>query len=69
VALHYAEENPDEVIGALVDKTEAELREFDASTSRRAVRCAVEGIVPEGHLRSQRTPTRTHGLARTSQPR
>ena len=30
MALHYAEENPDEVLAALDDKTEAVIREFEA---------------------------------------
>src|SRR5260370_825818 len=32
LALHYAEENPDEVLAALDDKTEAVIRELEAST-------------------------------------
>jgi hypothetical protein len=51
LALHYAEENPDEVVIALDDKTEAVIRELEARHG--AVRCAVDGIVPEGHLRSR----------------
>ena len=30
LALHYAEENPDEVVAALDDKTEAVIRDFEA---------------------------------------
>ena len=30
LALHYAEENPDEVLAALDDKTEAVIRELEA---------------------------------------
>jgi hypothetical protein len=45
LALHYAEENPDEVLAALDDKTEAVIRELEARQRRRAVRCDVEGIV------------------------
>ncbi len=52
LALRYAEEDADEVVAAPEDKTEAVIGELEASTRRRAVRCAVEGFVPEGHLRS-----------------
>jgi dihydrofolate reductase len=53
LALHYQEENPDEVVAALDDKTKAVIRELEASTRRRAVRRAVDGMMPEGHLRSR----------------
>jgi hypothetical protein len=46
------EENPDEVIAALDAKTAAVTASSKPSTSKRAVPCAVDGIVPEGHLRS-----------------
>ena len=51
--LHCAEENPDEVLAAVDDKTQAVIRELEASTRRRAVRCALDGIVPEGHQRER----------------
>ena len=40
LALHYAEENPDEVVAALDDKTEAVIRELEAQhkEARRSLR-------------------------------
>ena len=40
LAFHYAEENPDEVVAALDDKTEAVIRELDAQhkKARRSLR-------------------------------
>jgi hypothetical protein len=52
LALHYTEEDADEVVAVPADKTEAVIRELEANTRRRAVRCAVDAIVPEGYLRS-----------------
>jgi len=45
-ACHYAEEDADEVVAVPDDKTEAVIRELEASTRRHAVRCAVDAIVP-----------------------
>ena len=48
LARHDAKEHPDEVIAALDDRTEAGSASSKPRTRRRAVRCAVDGIVPEG---------------------
>ena len=58
LALHDAEENPDAVLAALDDKTEAVIASSKPGTRRRAV----DGIVPEGHLRSRR-PTHRPALS------
>ena len=39
LALHYAEENPDEVVAALDDKTEAVIRELEAQHNGASPRC------------------------------
>jgi hypothetical protein len=44
---HYAEEKPNKVVAALDDKTEAVIGKLEAGTRRRAVRCAVDGIISE----------------------
>ena len=58
LALHYAEENPEEVLAALDDKTEAVIRELEAQHKEARRRCAVDGIVPEGHY--LRSPEKTN---------
>jgi hypothetical protein len=46
LVLHYGEENPDEVVAAPDDKTEACSASSKPGAWRCAVRCAVGGIVP-----------------------
>ena len=49
MALHYAEENPDEIVAALNDKTEAVIRELEALTDDRVISKASHFMVKSVH--------------------
>jgi hypothetical protein len=57
LALHYAEENPDEVLAALDDKTEAVIRELEAQhkETRRSLRRRRDRARGPPTLRTPRT--------------
>ena len=62
LALRCAEEDADEVVAVPDDKTEAVIGELEASTRRRAVRCAVDGFGPDVYI-EQPCPTYQECLA------
>src|SRR4029434_9621704 len=70
LALHYAEENPDEVLAALDDKTEAVCRELEArhKEARRSLRRRRDRARGPPTLPREDVPG-SHVLARTSQHR
>src|SRR4029453_1598704 len=70
LALHYAEENPDEVLAAVDDKTEAVIRELEAQhkEARRSLRRRRDRARGPPTLPREDAPG-SHVLARTSQHR